>query len=94
MTKNINAGVIGSNISYKTLTGLSNNRFENISWRKIYSTTSISHFANHHLPGAEIVNEVHEIINDPSINLVFVASSHLEFVNPVIESGKSVRLLD
>ena len=95
MAKSINAGIIigchNSNEFVRTSSGF--NQVENYNWKKIYVSdkTSFSGYNEH--PNAEIVSKVEAIINDKDIALVFVSAKHLDFVKPVIQSGKAVRII-
>lgn len=91
MVKTINAAVIGCNMSddfFKTSTA---NTVEKFSWKKIFTGEHSSSFKT--LPGAELVERAEAILHDSTIDLVFVSANHLHFVKPVIEAGKSVRVI-
>ncbi len=92
MKKTINAGVIGASISKEMLSNLSNNEVENISWKKLFAANITTTLLEKH-PEVEVVSGPEQIISDTNIHLVFVSPSHLEFVNPAIAAGKSVRLI-
>lgn len=94
MTNNVNAGIIiGCHNSHEFVKTSTANPHEIYNWKKIYvsDTTYFSGFKN--IPTAEIVTQVDAILNDADIHLVFVSSQQLEWVKPVIQAGKSVRII-
>jgi hypothetical protein len=93
MVKTTNAGIIGHDASTQFFRSSVSNKIESFYWKKIYVTDNSALHSYKHLPQAEIVNHVESIINDADIQLVFVSANSLEFVRPVIEAGKSVRII-
>ena len=92
MVKNINAGVIGCNMSEEFFRTSEVNKVESFSWKKIYLHSHSPRSLSNH-PHTEIVDQAESILNDSDIELVFVSANHLQFVKPVIDSGKSVRVI-
>ena len=92
MMKKINVGFIGN--------GKSTNRYhapflldrpETFSIRKIYSRDN-AHDAWEEIEGVEYVPDVNDVLNDPQIDLVVVATrhdTHYEFARQAIEAGKN-----
>ena len=68
------------------------NNVENFSWKKIFLSNHSPLSLQKHFE-AEIVEYPEAILNDGEIELVFIAADHLQFVKPVIEAGKSVRVV-
>ena len=92
MVKNINAAIIGCNMSEEFFRSTETNKVENFSWKKIFLSDGPS--STHHKQfSAEIVDHPQAILNDADIELVFISADHLQFVKPVIDSGKSVRVV-
>ena len=91
MVKTIQAGIIGCNMSEDFFKTSESNRVENFLWKKIYLNDPPSSGLKNHQ--AEIVEQVEAIIHDADIELVFVSANHLQFVKPIIETGKSVRII-
>jgi hypothetical protein len=91
MVKTISTGVIGCNMSEDFFKTTRVNKVERFFWKKIYLNEKSSGIKSH--PQAEIVERAESIINDADIELVFVSATHLQFVKPVIESGKAVRVV-
>lgn len=91
MVKTISAGIIGCNMSEDFFRTTEVNKVESFLWKKIYLNGKSSSVKSH--PQAEIVDKAELIINDSDIELVFVSADHLQFVKPVIESGKAVRVV-
>ena len=91
MVKNINAGIIGCNMSENFFSTSTANNPENLSWKKIFLGGET---ASSKMPAyAEIVEKADAILHDNEIDLVFVSANHLQFVKPVIEAGKFVRIV-
>ena len=91
MVKTINAGVIGCNMSADFFTTYKPNKVERFFWKKIFLSERSPEMNSH--PQAEFVEKAEAIFQDADIELVFISSNHLQFVKPVIESGKSVRVI-
>lgn len=66
------------------------NTIENFSWKKIFLSGTP---ASVKCQQAEIVERAESILHDTDIDLVFVSANHLHFVKPIIDSGKSVRII-
>lgn len=92
MVKTINAGIIGCNMSEEFFRTSETNKVESFCWKKVYLNDPHPSFLRNH-PHAEIVEQAEAIINDADIELVFVSATHLQFIKPVIEAGKSVRVV-
>jgi predicted dehydrogenase len=92
MVKYINAGIIGCNMSEEFFRTTETNNVENFLWKKIFLSDHSPSFLQK-LHKAEIVEHPEAIFNDAEIELVFISADHLQFVKPVIEAGKSVRLV-
>lgn len=93
MIKQINAGVIGCNMSEDFFTTSVSNTIEAFHWKKIYVSRANEQAKINKHPQAEIVSKVDAIINDSDIQLVFVSAQHLEHVKPILQAGKSVRII-
>ncbi len=93
MSNTINAGIIGCDMSEDFFQTSSSNNLEKFNWKKIYVSNSTSGTIKKEYSGAEIVNNVEAIMNDSDITLVIVSAKHLGFVRPVMEAGKSVRVI-
>ncbi|WP_157580937.1 Gfo/Idh/MocA family oxidoreductase [Segetibacter koreensis] len=93
MINTINAGVIGCDMSEDFFKTTASNTMERFNWTKILSPGKISENIAKEYPGVTIVNDVNAIVNDEEITLVIVASKNLELAKPVIEAGKSVRII-
>ena len=91
MVKNINAGIIGCNMSEDFFKASETNRIENFLWKKIYLKSHPAYGLKNLEP--EIVDHAEAIINDADIELVFVSANHLQYIKPIIEAGKSVRVI-
>ena len=91
MVKTINAGIIGCNMSEDFFSTTGANKVESFFWKKIYLSGKSASSKSH--PQAEIVERAEAIIQDSDIELVFVSANHLQFVKPVIDAGKSVRVI-
>ncbi|MCW3111847.1 MAG: hypothetical protein JWR18_243 [Segetibacter sp.] len=91
MVKTINAAIIGCNMSEDFFTTTDANTIENFSWKKIFLGGKPASVKSH--PQAEIVERAESILHDADIDLVFVSANHLQFVKPIIDAGKSVRVI-
>jgi predicted dehydrogenase len=88
MNKTINVGIIGCQVwqsAYGTM--------ENFHVTKILITEKSDSLKSAY-PEAEIVHDVKAIADDSAIELVIVSPSHFISVRPVIEAGKSVRVMN
>jgi predicted dehydrogenase len=93
MSKNINVGVIGCELSEDLFRFHSANKLEKLNFTKVYNEKSTTSIASA-FPGTEVVKDVRAIIHDSDIELVFISNSHLRLVREVVETGKSVRVLN
>jgi predicted dehydrogenase len=95
MAKSINAGIIIGCINSHEFVRSSSmyNQVENYNWKKIWVSDSTNFNGYREHTSAEIVSKVEAIINDKDIALVFVSAQHLDLVKPVIQAGKSVRII-
>ena len=90
MSKNINVGVIGCELSEDLFRV---NKMEKLNFTKVYNEKSTTASAST-FPGTELVKDVRDIIHDRDIELVFITNHHLGLVREVVETGKSVRVLN
>lgn len=94
MSNNVNAGIIiGCHNSHEFVRTSTANPHESYNWKKIYVSDASYHNGFKNFTSAEIVTHVEAIMNDKDINLVFVSSEQLHWVKPVLEAGKSVRII-
>ncbi len=93
MSNTINAGIIGCDMSEDFFQTSSSNRLERFNWKKIFVSNNTSEGINKEYPGTELVNNVEAIVNDRDITLVIVSAKHLGFVKPIMQAGKSVRVI-
>jgi predicted dehydrogenase len=91
MSKNINVGVIGCEMSEDLFRFYSVNKLEKLNFRKVFNEKSSSNYASS-FPGTEVVKDVKAIINDAEIELVIISNSHVGLVKELVEAGKSVRV--
>ena len=91
MVKTINAAIIGCNMSEDFFRTSATNKVESFSWKKIFLTGVPASVKSH--PQAEVVERAEAILDDSDIDIVFVSANHLHFVKPIIETGKSVRVI-
>ncbi len=94
MTQVVNVGVIGCDMSEDFFQLSRLNKIEKFNWKKIYcSSDTWFRFIKKGYPEAEIVQSVQSVVSDADITLVFISSSHLDYVSKVMETGKSVRII-
>lgn len=93
MINNITAGVIGYNMTEEFFRHSKYSGIEKFQWKKVYSAESLPVNKNKVLPGTEIVSDIHEIVGDQEISLVFLSKNYIELVPGIIKTGKSVRIL-
>ncbi|MDB5247647.1 MAG: hypothetical protein JWQ40_2041 [Segetibacter sp.] len=89
----INAGIIGCDMKEDFFQTSLSNRMEKFYWKKIFVSNSTAEGIQKEYPNAEIVNNVEAIVNDSDITLVIVSATHLGFVKPIMQAGKSVRVI-
>ena len=91
MSKNINVGVIGCEMSGDLFQLNTVNKQEKLHFRKLFcetdSTIMLSAF-----PGMEVVNDVKAILHDADIELVFISNNHLGLITEAVAAGKAVRV--
>ena len=93
MSKNINVGVIGCELSEDLFRFYNVNKLEKFNFRKVFNGKSTSAFASA-FPGTEVVADVKAIIHDADIELVIISNNHLKLVKEVVETGKAVRVFN
>lgn len=89
----INAGVIGCDMTEEFFQTSANNTTERFNWTKIFTTSNATESIAKEYPAVKIVDNIKSIVDDKDITLVIVSSKELAFVKPVIEAGKSVRVI-
>ena len=92
MVKTTNAAIIGCNMSEDFFIATEANKAEKFFWKKIFLDGKSPSIKSH--PQAEMVERAEAILHDSDIDLVFVSANHLHFVKPVIDAGKSVRIIE
>ena len=93
MSKNINVGVIGCELSEDLFRFYGVNKLEKFNFRKVFNGQSTSTLASA-FPGTEVVADVKAIIHDADIELVIISNNHLKLVKEVVETGKAVRVFN
>jgi predicted dehydrogenase len=93
MSKHINVGVIGCELSEDLFRFYSVNKLEKFNFRKVFNEQSSSALAST-FPGTEVVKDVRAIIHDADIELVIISNNHLKLVKEVVEAGKAVRVFN
>ena len=93
MSKHINVGVIGCELSEDLFRFYSANTMEKFNFRKVFNGQSTSTIAST-FPGTEVVKDVKAIIHDADIELVIISNNHLKLVKEVVETGKAVRVFN
>ena len=94
MSTIIQVGLIGSAVLEEAL---ATERSENFKLKKIFADDKVAEgFAKTQYPQAEIVNDIHAILNDASIDLVIVSapsSKDSTMVQHIMKAGKKVRII-
>lgn len=93
MVNTINAGVIGCDMTEDFFMTSGNSKAEKFYWKKAYNTNSTINLIPNRYPDTEIVSDVDDIVNDEEISLVIVSKDHLVLAKPIIDSGKSIRII-
>lgn len=93
MSDMIRAGVIGCDMTEEFFQATASNKIEKFKWEKILVSNKITQTITKQYPEAQLVNDVEAIANDRNITLVIVSAKELEFVRPIIDSGKAVRVI-
>jgi len=88
MNKNINVGLIGCQVWQPTST-----TSENFLVKKILLTEKMDSVLTAY-PEAEVVEDIHAIVDDSTIDLVIISPNHLHTVRQALEAGKSVRVMN
>lgn len=89
----ISAGIIGCDMTEDFFQTSLSNRMEKFYWKKIFVSNNTAEANKKEYPGTEIVNNIEAIVNDSDITLVIVSAKHLAFVKPIMQAGKSVRVI-